>query len=149
MRLFTDSTPPLQLEADVLVIGGGLAGTWAAIAALIRTLFSTLLAGSLLLASTAHAAELEPLRVANQKSSIKLLLAAAGQLQDVHLASAKGTEFDRIPITDAVISNLQQTSDIYLEEGVLIRRVDVSPGFDASFNVARAEADTDSVATPP
>jgi len=58
---------------------------------------------------------------------------------EVHLASATATEFQRVDITDAVIANLQKTADIYREEGVLSRAVDVSNGFDKSFNDARAE----------
>ena len=49
-------------------------------------------------------------------------------------------------ITDKVISDLQQVSDIYLEEGVLTRAVDVSQGFDPSFNAARAEQPDKAVA---
>lgn len=52
----------------------------------------------------------------------------------VHLASASNTRFTRIPITPSIVSNLQQTADIYLEEGVLTRPVDVSKGFDDRFN---------------
>ena len=33
ISLFHNAPAPLQLDADVLVIGGGLAGTWAAVAA--------------------------------------------------------------------------------------------------------------------
>lgn len=57
----------------------------------------------------------------------------------VHLESVQETTHSRAEITDEVISNLQQVSDIYLEEGVLTRAVDVSQGFDPSFNAARAE----------
>jgi sulfonate transport system substrate-binding protein len=50
---------------------------------LIRTLIATLLSSSLLLSAVTHAADLEPLRVANQKSSLKILLGASGELKDV------------------------------------------------------------------
>ncbi|CAM3747729.1 putative aliphatic sulfonates-binding protein [Pseudomonas reidholzensis] len=58
---------------------------------------------------------------------------------EVHLTSASNTDFQRVDITDAVIANLQETADIYREEGVLSRPVDVSNGFDKSFNAARAQ----------
>ena len=58
---------------------------------------------------------------------------------EVHLASVQATTHSRAEITDQVVSGLQQVADIYLEEGVLARPVDVSQGFDPSFNSARAE----------
>ncbi|HKS11998.1 MAG TPA: aliphatic sulfonates ABC transporter substrate-binding protein, partial [Pseudomonas sp.] len=58
---------------------------------------------------------------------------------EVHLASTSNTDFQRVEITDAVIAGLQQTADIYREEGVLSRPVDVSDGFDKRFNAARAQ----------
>lgn len=42
-----------------------------------------LLAATLCLAATVQAADLQPLRVANQKSTIKVLLQVSGELQDV------------------------------------------------------------------
>ncbi|GGJ84760.1 ABC transporter substrate-binding protein [Pseudomonas matsuisoli] len=59
---------------------------------------------------------------------------------EVHLASVNETQYSRAEITDAVIADLQQTADIYLEEGVLARPVDVSKGFDKHFNAYRATA---------
>lgn len=56
---------------------------------------------------------------------------------EVHLASTSSTEFSPVTITPAVIANLQRTADIYLEEGVLTRPVDVSRGFEPSFNATR------------
>ncbi|WP_409373144.1 ABC transporter substrate-binding protein [Pseudomonas baltica] len=56
---------------------------------------------------------------------------------EVHLASAKETQYQPVEITDAVIANLQTTADIYLDEKVLNRPVDVSKGFDKSFNAVR------------
>lgn len=56
---------------------------------------------------------------------------------DVHLASANATKFEPVAITDAVVANLQKTADIYRDEGVLNRPVDVSKGFDESFNAVR------------
>lgn len=55
----------------------------------------------------------------------------------VHLTSASATDFQPVAITDPVIANLQKTADIYREEGVLSRPVDVSKGFDKSFNSTR------------
>lgn len=42
-----------------------------------------LLAVAFALAATAQAADLQPLRVANQKSTIKVLLEVSGELKDV------------------------------------------------------------------
>lgn len=56
---------------------------------------------------------------------------------DVHLASANATTFEPVAITDAVVANLQKTADIYRDEGVLNHPVDVSKGFDESFNAVR------------
>lgn len=56
----------------------------------------------------------------------------------VHLESAKNTRFARVDIDDQVIRGLQATADLYLEEGILSRRIDVSQGFDKSFNAATA-----------
>lgn len=59
---------------------------------------------------------------------------------EVHLASAESTDFEKVAITAPVIANLQQTANIYLEEGILNRPVDVSQGFDATFNAVRGLA---------
>jgi sulfonate transport system substrate-binding protein len=56
---------------------------------------------------------------------------------EVHLASASNTDFQPVAITDAVIANLQSTADTYLAEGVLTRPVNVSQGFDKTFNASR------------
>ncbi|WP_437883999.1 ABC transporter substrate-binding protein [Pseudomonas sp. LRF_L74] len=56
---------------------------------------------------------------------------------EVHLTSASNTDFQPVAITDAVIANLQKTADTYLAEGVLTRPVNVSQGFDKSFNATR------------
>ncbi|BAP45713.1 aliphatic sulfonate ABC transporter periplasmic substrate-binding protein [Pseudomonas sp. StFLB209] len=56
---------------------------------------------------------------------------------EVHLASAEATDFQKVAITDQVVANLQQTADIYREEGILSKPVDVSKGFDPSFNTVR------------
>lgn len=53
---------------------------------------------------------------------------------EVHLASVGGDDFQRVDITDELIAKLQKTADIYLEEHVLNHPVDVSKGFDKSFN---------------
>ncbi|TBV04187.1 ABC transporter substrate-binding protein [Stutzerimonas kirkiae] len=55
----------------------------------------------------------------------------------VHLTSASNTDFRPVAISTQVIDNLQKTADIYLAEGVLTRPVDVSQGFDDSFNAVR------------
>lgn len=48
-----------------------------------RIVVATLLGCSLLLGGGAHAADLQPLLVANQKSSLKILLESSGELKDV------------------------------------------------------------------
>ncbi|WP_207281954.1 ABC transporter substrate-binding protein [Pseudomonas sp. FW300-N2F2] len=57
----------------------------------------------------------------------------------VHIAVAKGTHMDPVEIDDKVISGLQTTADIYQEEGILTKHVDVSKGFDKSFNAQRVQ----------
>ncbi|QLF94684.1 ABC transporter substrate-binding protein [Pseudomonas sp. ABC1] len=61
---------------------------------------------------------------------------------EVHLTSASNTDFRPVAITAQVIDGLQKTADIYLAEGVLTRPVDVSQGFDASFNTVRELPDS-------
>ncbi|MBK5552009.1 ABC transporter substrate-binding protein [Pseudomonas sp. TH03] len=56
----------------------------------------------------------------------------------VHLAVAKGTHMQPVVIDDTVISGLQTTADIYQQEGILTQHIDVSQGFDKSFNALRA-----------
>jgi sulfonate transport system substrate-binding protein len=56
---------------------------------------------------------------------------------EVHEESARGTQRSRVEISDEVIRDLQKVADLYLQEGVLSRAVDVSEGFDSSFNSAR------------
>jgi sulfonate transport system substrate-binding protein len=56
----------------------------------------------------------------------------------VHVAVAKGTHMQPVQIDDQVISGLQSTADIYQEEGILGKHIDVSQGFDKSFNARRA-----------
>lgn len=58
---------------------------------------------------------------------------------EVHLAAAKATKMNRVDIDDSVIKGLQSTADIYQEEGILTKHIDVSQGFDKSFNAARAQ----------
>ncbi|EJM70363.1 ABC transporter, substrate-binding protein, aliphatic sulfonates family [Pseudomonas sp. GM50] len=55
----------------------------------------------------------------------------------VHVAVAKATHMQPVVIDDAVVSGLQATADIYQEEGLLTRHIDVSQGFDKSFNTKR------------
>ena len=57
----------------------------------------------------------------------------------VHVAVAKGTHMQPVAIDDSVISGLQTTADIYQEEGILTKHIDVSQGFDKSFNAQRAQ----------
>jgi sulfonate transport system substrate-binding protein len=57
---------------------------------------------------------------------------------EVHLAVAKATHVQPVQIDDAVVSGLQATADIYLQEKILNQHIDVSKGFDKSFNAERA-----------
>lgn len=57
---------------------------------------------------------------------------------DVHIALAKGTRIEPAEIDDEVIKDLQSTADLYQEEGILGKHIDVSKGFDQSFNAKRA-----------
>jgi sulfonate transport system substrate-binding protein len=59
---------------------------------------------------------------------------------EVHLATAKETRMEPVDIDDSVISGLQNTADIYQREGILSRQVDVSQGYDKSFNAVRKAA---------
>ena len=56
----------------------------------------------------------------------------------VHIAVAKGTQMQPVEIDDKVIGGLQTTADIYQEEGILGKHIDVSQGFDKRFNTRRA-----------
>lgn len=57
----------------------------------------------------------------------------------VHQEIARATKMQRVEIDDTVISNLQVTADIYRQEGILGKAIDVSTGFDKSFNASRAQ----------
>ncbi|KAB0513521.1 MULTISPECIES: ABC transporter substrate-binding protein [Pseudomonas] len=56
---------------------------------------------------------------------------------DVHVTVAKDTRLNPVTIDDAVISGLQATADTYQQEGLLLKHIDVSQGFDKSFNAKR------------
>jgi sulfonate transport system substrate-binding protein len=58
---------------------------------------------------------------------------------EVHLAVAKATHVQAVEIDDKVINGLQNTADIYQQEGILNKHVDVSQGFDKSFNALRGQ----------
>lgn len=55
----------------------------------------------------------------------------------VHLEVAKDTQLNPVVIDDSVIKGLQATADTYQQEGLLPKRIDVSQGFDTSFNAER------------
>ncbi|ARB27148.1 ABC transporter substrate-binding protein [Pseudomonas tolaasii] len=55
----------------------------------------------------------------------------------VHLAVAKDTHLSPVTIDDSVISGLQATADTYEQEGLINKHIDVSQGFDKSFNAKR------------
>ena len=59
----------------------------------------------------------------------------------VHVEVAKDTRLNPVLIDDAVISGLQVTADTYQKEGLLTRHLDVSQGFDKSFNAKRVPLD--------
>lgn len=56
----------------------------------------------------------------------------------VHVEVAKDTHLTPVAIDDSVISGLQATADTYQKEGLLTQHIDVSQGFDKSFNAKRA-----------
>ncbi|UII73739.1 ABC transporter substrate-binding protein [Pseudomonas sp. HN11] len=56
----------------------------------------------------------------------------------VHVEVARDTHLNSVAIDDAVISGLQSTADTYQKEGLLLKHIDVSQGFDKSFNAKRA-----------
>lgn len=56
----------------------------------------------------------------------------------VHVEVAKDTRLTPVAINDSVISGLQATADTYQKEGLLTKHIDVSQGFDKSFNAKRA-----------
>jgi sulfonate transport system substrate-binding protein len=58
---------------------------------------------------------------------------------EVHQAIAKATRMQRVAIDDSIIKGLQATADIYQEEGIVSKKIDVSTGFDKSFNASRAQ----------
>ncbi|WP_341523138.1 ABC transporter substrate-binding protein [Pseudomonas sp. G.S.17] len=58
---------------------------------------------------------------------------------EVHQAIARATKMQRVDIDDKIIKGLQTTADIYQEEGILGKKIDVSKGFDKSFNASRAQ----------
>lgn len=58
---------------------------------------------------------------------------------DVHVAVAKATRIEPVEIDDQVIAGLQTTADLYQEEGILGKHIDVSQGFDKSFNARRPQ----------
>ncbi len=55
----------------------------------------------------------------------------------VHVEVAKDTHLTPVAIDDSVISGLQTTADTYQQEGLLTKHIDVSQGFDKSFNASR------------
>ena len=55
----------------------------------------------------------------------------------MHLEVAKDTQLNPVVIDDSVIKGLQATADTYQQEGLLPKRIDVSLGFDTSFNAER------------
>lgn len=55
----------------------------------------------------------------------------------VHIEVAKDTHPSPVTIDDTVIHGLQATADTYVKEGLLSQHIDVSQGFDSSFNAQR------------
>lgn len=56
---------------------------------------------------------------------------------EVHVEVAKDTRLTPVAIDDSVIRGLQATADTYQQEGLLTKHIDVSQGFDKSFNAKR------------
>jgi len=69
----------------------------------------------------------------------KAQAAITGLPIEVHQEIAKATKMNRVDIDDNVIKGLQATADIYQQEGILTKSIDVSKGFDKSFNASRAQ----------
>ncbi|SQF99735.1 ABC transporter, substrate-binding protein, aliphatic sulfonates [Paucimonas lemoignei] len=69
----------------------------------------------------------------------KAQAAITGLPIEVHQEIAKATKMNRVDIDDNVINGLQATADIYQQEGILTKSIDVSKGFDKSFNASRAQ----------
>lgn len=69
----------------------------------------------------------------------KAQAAITGLPIEVHQEIAKATKMNRVEIDDNVIKGLQATADIYQQEGILTKSIDVSKGFDKSFNASRAQ----------
>ncbi|WP_349973729.1 ABC transporter substrate-binding protein [Pseudomonas caspiana] len=69
----------------------------------------------------------------------KAQAAITGLPIEVHLEIANATKMNRVEIDDNVIKGLQATADIYQQEGILTKSIDVSKGFDKSFNASRAQ----------
>lgn len=55
----------------------------------------------------------------------------------VHIEVAQDTHLSPVKIDDTVIHGLQATADTYVKEGLLSQHIDVSQGFDPSFNAKR------------
>ncbi|MBI6654375.1 MULTISPECIES: ABC transporter substrate-binding protein [Pseudomonas] len=55
----------------------------------------------------------------------------------VHIEVAQDTHLSPVTIDDTVIHGLQATADTYVKEGLLSQHIDVSQGFDSSFNAKR------------
>lgn len=55
----------------------------------------------------------------------------------VHIEVAQDTHLSPVKIDDTVIHGLQATADTYVKEGLLSQHIDVSQGFDSSFNAKR------------
>ncbi|WP_138761546.1 ABC transporter substrate-binding protein [Pseudomonas lactis] len=55
----------------------------------------------------------------------------------VHIEVAKDTHLSPVTIDDTVIHGLQATADTYVKEGLQSKHIDVSQGFDSSFNAKR------------
>lgn len=80
---------------------------------------------------------------AHPKEYATAMAKVTGLPVEIQLAAAQNTHMQRVAIDDQVVRGLQQTADLYRSEGILTRPVDVSQGFDPSFNastpIARAQ----------
>ncbi len=56
----------------------------------------------------------------------------------MHVGRGQGNRLSPVLIDDSVMSGLQTTADTYQKEGLLTKHIDVSQGFDKSFNAKRA-----------
>ncbi|MDD2103635.1 FAD-dependent oxidoreductase [Pseudomonas putida] len=155
----TAAQSTLDLVTDVLVIGGGLAGTWAAVSAAregARVLKTALgyLSGNYLIAAR-HAALEDPLRaqafqdyLPRQARTLEWInnnpepwAPKTAQLLGVHKAmfldiyNSRSHPLRIIEVNNLAIASHQEVADLFVDAGVLCERFDVNPLWDKNFRL--------------